>query len=213
MHLDCIIMSFCVVFLHFLSYYVIMYKISAYSLLISCIVALGACKYMEQSILQGQVYTIQNGDTIYLDSVIIDFYNTEKYRGSVVSLGRTQDFQYMTTSNSNGKFWFAFKYAPTESVYELTFRRHGYVFASQQFYIEYDELQERIVRNQELEVGVLRDVYYQKFQKIIVSEEGDLWLAVVIGGILTVLLFVLIFNGDRINIYIMDAIRNRRRKK
>ncbi|MBL4658207.1 MAG: hypothetical protein JKX73_09425, partial [Flavobacteriales bacterium] len=142
-----------------------MRTILSYCILFALCVLIGACKYAEQSYLEGKVFTLVGGDTLYLDSVGVDFYNTEKLGGTKQGFGQSQDFHQRVWSTKHGAFRFSFKFAPAESFYELTFRKKGYLFASQKFEIAYEDLNDPIIRNQELEAGEFKDWFYLRHQK------------------------------------------------
>ncbi|MBL4578119.1 MAG: hypothetical protein JKX74_06565 [Flavobacteriales bacterium] len=191
-----------------------MSNITAHSLIILILSTFCTCRYMEPSYIKGSAFTIIDGDTVLLDSVIVDFYNTEKYGGSVtMNAWTSQDFQYSTTTRSNGRYQFQFKFAPLESVYEITFRRRGYIFASQVLEITYENLEHHIVYNQELQSGILNDLFYQRHQKIKVNQSDTIFYSVIGGAILIILTGLLFIYGDRVNIYMQDLIRNVRRNK
>lgn len=186
-----------------------------YSLLLSIalICLIGGCKYAEYSHLEGRVFTMVDGDTLFLDSVGVDFYNTEKVGGTSVGFGLSQDFHQRVWTTNGGSFHFLFKFTPAESIYELTFRKPGYLFDFQKFEISYEDLDKPIIRDQKLIAGEFKDLFYLRHQKEKADKKDVLFLSLVIVAIISAIIIILLMYGDRINIYIQDALRNRRRNK
>jgi len=176
-------------------------------LLLFLVCGFTSCKHMVPVHLRGTVYEIGQGDTIPIPGVTVNFYITEKYGSSIGHDGwLSYDSDYILKSDSLGNFDFIFKVPPYSSVYELTFRKEGFVFESYKSEFEDFDYNRPFIYNQKLIRGELIDYYYQRHQKI----EEDQKMVPIITIVTAVIFIILVFFYYRFGTQIFDWWRRKR---